>query len=266
MKKKRHQKVLRPLHANAGIGAEYQARLDALIREMQKSYVYWLRAQYRDNPPLMAQDASPSRELETELRKLGARWRVRMGDAANKLARFFTQRVSNQTERQLKKILRDGGMSVRFAITPEHQDIIRATVAENVSLIKSIHSQYHTQVEGLVMRSVAAGRDLSNLVKELEARYSITRDRAKLIALDQNNKATMAIRRERELSIGLDRGIWLHSHGGKEPRKTHLANSGKEFSVKDGWYDPDPKVLKNIWPAELIRCRCTWKPIVKGFS
>lgn len=263
---KRGDKILRPVFPNAGIAAAYRRKLDALVSAMAASYAYFLKAQYRQTPPTLAQDASPAEELRRELRKLGRRWEERFDDAAAKLARWFATSAARRSEDALKKILRDAGISVRFQMTPAMRDILAATVAGNVSLIKSIGSEYHTQVEGLVMRSVTAGRDLGFLAKELEKRHGITRRRAALIASHQNNMATAALRRARELEVGLERGIWLHSHAGVAPRKTHLANDRKEFSVRTGWFDPDPKVRRFIMPGELISCRCTWRPVVKGFS
>lgn len=260
------EKALPPVLPNAGIRALYAKKLRTLVLEMVHSYEHWICAAYRANPPRMAQDAVPAAELERVLRTLGIKWRKRFEGAAPELAAFFAQRVSRQSEAALKRILRDAGVTVRFTMTPELRDVLKATVAENVSLIKSIGSEYHTDVEGLVMRSVTTGRDLQQLTRDLKKRYDITDDRAKLIALDQNNKATSAIRRERETSLGLDDAIWMHSHAGKEPRPTHLANDGKKFSIREGWYDPDPRVRARIWPGQLIRCRCTWRVVVKGFS
>jgi len=258
--------VLRPVHANAGIQAAYRRKLMRMVDDMAKSYTHFLRAQYRATPPRMARDMSPARELQRALRELARRWQRQFDEGAPRLARWFAQSVATRSSLALRKILRDAGFSVRFKITPEVRDILDATIAENVSLIKSIPSQFATQVEGLVMRSVTAGRDLQSLTRDLRARYKITRERAELIALDQNNKATGAIRRARETNLGLEEGIWLHSKAGKEPRRTHLANHGRRFSIAEGWYDPDPKVRRKIMPGELIRCRCTWKPVVKGFS
>ena len=266
MRKRRDEKILPPVHANAGIAAEYRRRMDVLIREMQASYAYWLRARFREHPPVMAQDATPAAELERELKKLGAQWEDRFNKAAPLLAKYFTLSTAKRTEARLKKILRDGGVSVRFQMTPAMKDIVKATVAENVSLVKSIGSEYHTQVEGLVMRSVTAGRDLSFLTDELEKRYGITRRRAILIARDQNNKATSAFTRARQIEAGIDEAIWLHSHAGKTVRRTHLANDGKRYSISKGWFDTDPKVQRFIFPGELINCRCQSKSIVRGFS
>lgn len=261
--------TLRPAFANAGIEAAYRRSMYLLIAEMHRSYVYWLKAQYRETPPrTLAEDAaSPAEELERELKKLGRRWQKKFDEAAPRLAKHFARSVDKQSKSHLRTILREGGWSVKMQpFSPELQDVMNATVAENVGLIKSISSQYHTQVQGLVMRSVTEGRRLDELTKELQKRYGVTRRRAELIALDQNNKATSVINRERQLKVGIQKGVWMHSHAGKEPRRTHLANDGKEFDLQEGWFDPDPKVRKKIWPGQLIRCRCTWKPVVKGFS
>ena len=103
-------------------------------------------------------------------------------------------------------------------MTTPMNNALQATITENVGLIRSIPERYFTEVEGLVMRSVARGRDLSYLTDELQKRYGITRRRAALIARDQNNKATSVMQAARQKSLGITQGIWRHSHAGKEPR------------------------------------------------
>ncbi len=259
-------KVLRPVHANAGIRAAYRGKLDCLIEEMARSYAYWLRAAYRADPPEMAQDASPAVELDRAVRALGRYWQRRFNEAAPKLARYFAKSASRRSDAALRKILRDAGISVEFRMTAAMNDILQATIAENVGLIKSIASEYHTQVQGMVMRSVTAGRDLETLSKDLQKRFGITKRRAEFIALDQNNKATAALQRVRQVELGITKVIWLHSHAGKVPRPTHLANNGKPYDPAVGWFDPDPKVRRHIVPGELINCRCVAKPVIRGFS
>jgi SPP1 gp7 family putative phage head morphogenesis protein len=214
----------------------------------------------------MAQDESPAKDLERELRRLGIRWRKRFNAAAPKLAQWFLQSVEDRSSAALRRILKDHGITVKFTMTPAMRDIVDASVAESVGLIKSIQQQYHTEVQGLVMRSVKAGRRLDVLTRELQQRYGVTRKRAALISRDQNNKATAALTRARQVEIGIEEAVWLHSAGGKEPRPTHVANSGKRYRVDEGWYDTDPRVRRRIFPGELINCRCVSRPIVKGFS
>lgn len=259
-------KVLRAIWPNAALRAAYRAKLEALVEGMSRSYTYFLKAQFRETPPVMAMDATPAKELQRELRKLGARWENRIDELAPKLAAWFALSANKRSDAALQKIMRDAGWTVRFKMTRAMRDVMDAKVAENVALIKSIASEYHTQVEGLVMRSVTQGRDLGFLTRELENRYRITRRRASLIAITQNNMATSAMQRTRQIEIGIKEAIWLHSHAGHDPRKTHLANDGKRYNVATGWFDEDPKVKRFIWPGELINCRCSSKPIVKGFN
>jgi SPP1 gp7 family putative phage head morphogenesis protein len=260
------RKRTRAVQPNVGTQALYRKKLQKLTKCMADSVTYWLKAGYRANPPKMAQDALPSKDLERVIKALRRRWERQFDQAAPKLAAWFLQSVSSRSQAQLMKILRDAGISVKFQMTAEMKDVLAAVVQENVSLIRSIPSQYFTQIETLVAQSVTRGRDLGFLTKELQARYGVSYRRAALIARDQNNKATSALMKVRQTTLGIKEGIWMHSHAGKEPRPTHVANNNKKFSIEKGWYDPDRRVRRYIMPGELINCRCTWRPVVEGFS
>jgi len=258
-------RTLAPVHPNAGLRQAYQRKLLALVEAMSRSYVWWICACYRQNEPVLAQD-SPASELDKTIKGLGRYWSKRFNAIAPELAEWFAQDVDKRSSAALRSTLRKGGISVRFKVTKAMRDVLDASVAESVGLIRSIPQQYHTEVEGLVMRSVKAGRKLDVLTRELQQRYGVTRRRAALIARDQNNKTTAALTRARYEDLGIEKAVWLHSTAGKEPRPTHVKNSGKVYAVSEGWFDPDPRVRKRIWPGELINCRCVAKPVVKGFS
>jgi uncharacterized protein with gpF-like domain len=259
--------ALRGVRANAGLEAVYRKRLLCLVDAMQASVEYWLKSAYRKNEPaIIAMDATPAAELQKAIRRMVRQWQKNFNEGAEELARFFARSVRSRSDRQLMAILKKAGFTVRFTTTPAMRDVMRATVEQNVQLIKSIPQQYLTQVQGAVMRSVQTGRDLGSLSAELRQQFGVTRKRAALISLDQNNKATSAMVKVRQMELGIEKGIWRHSHAGKEPRPTHLANDGKLFSVSRGWFDPDPKVRRHIMPGELIRCRCFWQPVVEGFG
>lgn len=263
MKLRKGDKVLRPVHPNVGLEVEYRRKLKRLVDEMSRSYAHWIRAQYRRDPPAMAMDEPPSRKLERELSILGRQWLKRFDEAAPKLAQWFALATHNRSRDALKRILADAGISIPFQMTPAMRDVFHATVVENVSLIKSIQSQYHAEVQGMVMRSAAAGRDLEILTKDLQSRFGVTNRRAALIARDQNNKCTASFVRVRQEQLGL-KAKWLHSAGGKEPRPTHVANSGKLYDPAKGWLDP--AVGRRIWPGTEINCRCVSVSVVPGFS
>jgi len=232
MRRRKNEKVLRPVFPNAGIAALYRKKLRKLIEEMQASYVHFLKRQYRKKPPVLAQDDSPAQDLEKELRRLGVQWNKRFNDAAPLLAAWFAKSVAKRSDAALRRILKDAGITVESRMTKAMRDILNATLAGNVSMIKSIPEQYHAQVSDLVMRSVQTGRDLGTLSKELRARYGVTERRAALIAMTQNNMATSAMQHARQTELGIDEAIWMHSHAGVTPRKTHLANDGKALQYR----------------------------------
>jgi uncharacterized protein with gpF-like domain len=236
-----------------------------MIDEMERSTLHWLSAAWRGNPPpLMAMDELSSRALQQAVRDLVRRWNRRFTRAAAELAQYFAKSVNQRTDAALKKILKDGGLSVEFSMSQAQRDVLGAVVHQNVSLIKSIPQQSLAAVEGHVMQSVSMGRDLATLTKVLKTQFNVTRRRAKLIALDQNNKATAALTRARYLETGIQEAVWVHSGAGKEPRSSHV-KAGRErarFNVAEGWWDPDEK--KHVLPGELINCRCSMRPIIKG--
>lgn len=252
---------------------EYRVRLYRIIDEMSRSVMYWLRAAYRGQETGIAvvsgdrlayDDAPAANALEMAIRRLRSRWLARFSDLSANLAEYFATSARERTDAQLKDILWRGGMSVKFQLTPAVREVLPAIVKENVALIRSIPEQYLGKVEGAVMRSVTAGRDLATLTQELQEQHGVTRRRAKTISLDQNNKATGAIARARYIDMGIAKAIWCHSHAGFEPRPTHLANDKQEYDVVEGWFDPDPKVRRHIHPGELIRCRCFSRPVLPG--
>lgn len=262
-------KTIPPVRPSAAISAWYRAELDALIEQMNASVIYWLKAKYRANEPLIAQDELPAQALYKAIRAMRKRWQKQFDEAAPKLAKHFTKKAEQRSSARLKTILNEAGMTVKFTMTRAQSDVMRATIHEQVSLIRSIPQKYFTDIEGLVMRSVQTGRDLAPLATALQTQYGATKKRAALIARDQNNKATASMTMARQVEMGIGEAIWVHSHGGKVPRPTHRANDGKRYDVKRGWFDPDADGKgrgRFIHPGELINCRCVSRSIIPGFS
>lgn len=254
--------TISPTRANAGVEAWYRRQLDNHVRAMQKSVVYWLTANYKASGAAVAMDASPAVFLREAMRKLTRRWTKAFDEIAQKLAARFASDAFKNTDVSLSNELKTAGFTVEFKMTAPMNNALQATITENVGLIRSIPEKYFTEVEGLVMRSVARGRDLSYLTEELQKRYGITRRRAALIARDQNNKATSVMQAARQKSLGITQGIWRHSHAGKEPRPSHVKADGKVFDLDKGMF------LDGKWvmPGEEINCRCTWSAVLPGLN
>jgi SPP1 gp7 family putative phage head morphogenesis protein len=254
--------TVRAVHPNAGTEAEYRRKLDRLVSQMHRSLVYWLTAAYRANEPEMATDESPAMAMRNAMRALTRRWTKEFAKLAQDWGPDFAKSAAGHTDRAFAAALKKAGFTVRFKLTPEINDIVQASIGENVSLIKSIAAQHLSEVEGIVMRSVQRGRDLGGLTEELEQRFQITRRRAAGIAADQNAKATAVITEARQAQLGIAEGIWMHSGGGKKPRPSHVAANGKRYQIGKGmWIDGEW-----IRPGEKIRCRCVSRSIIPGFN
>lgn len=262
--KREAEKILKPVHPNVGVRQWYRKKLIRLIDQMHASVCYWVTAAWKANEPVMAQDEPPAAALARVLRALSRRWNKNFNQAAQDLAKYFAEDIDKRSVSALKHILEKGGFSVRFKLTPAMRDVLNATIQQNIALIKSIPQQYLPKVQQAVMASAQSGRDLKKTMQQINHTHTVTRKRAALISLDQTNKATSAMVRARQLDLGIEEGIWLHSHAGKTPRPTHVKNDGKKFSLKTGWYDP--AVKQYIMPGELIHCRCNWKPVIKGLA
>lgn len=256
---------MEPVRPNAGTEARYRRQLQALVKAMAASVLKTLRRVYAANEPEIAKDELPYAELKRAVRKLSRRWQRKFDEAAPQLADYFAQAANKRSATQLKRILKEGGFTVEFKMTRAARDVLGASIAEQVSLIKSIPEKYFTDIEGAVMRSVSAGRDLKSLTDNLQKNYGVTHRRAAFIARDQNNKATAALTRVRQQEIGVTEAVWVHSGGGKTQRPSHVAASKRQqrYDVTKGWWDPD--VEQFIFPGELPNCRCVSRPVIPGF-
>lgn len=256
-------KTLPPVRPNVGLEHSYQRRLEREIAAMQHDVTTQIFATWRENTPTLAQDASSAADLQATMRRLGVTWRRRFSILASEMARHFATAAAQRVDAGLRASLAKAGMSVRFTLTPAMRDALAATTNANVALIKSIPAQHLADVSGDVMRSIQTGRDLGQLARALTDTYGVTKRRAAFIAKDQNDKATATITRVRQVELGLQ-AAWLHSAGGKTPRKTHVANSGNPYDPKVGWLDP--AVGYRIFPGSEPGCRCVSRSIVPGLS
>lgn len=259
---------LAPIHANLGIEAAYRKKLQALIAEMSKSFIYWTRAAWNKSPPAMAQDdigfnrTRSIIDLRKAMERLGKHWQRKFDELAPELAKIFVDGATQHTDAAMMASLKRAGFTVKFKMTPQVSEAYHAVLAENVGLIKSISAEYLHDVQGHVWQAVKSGHDLGTLTKTLQERYGATHSRAALIARDQSNKAKAVIENTRRQQLGITKAIWQHSSGGKVPRQSHVQADGKEFDLDKGMYIDGEWIL----PGQKINCRCTSRAVIPGFE
>lgn len=252
---------------NISLEVWYRSELMKMLEKIAKKTEREVLKVWKNNTPKMtlqaeqaAKDSSPAVELSTLLTRLKNYFDRYFSELEPKVAKKFTSRAQKSATVSLRQILKEEGFTVNFRLTRQMNDILQATIAENVGLIKSIHTAYFNQVQEIVMQGVKNGRDMDYIRKELVDRYRISERKAKLIARDQTNKAMQTISRARSLEAGITEATWVHIPGAKMSREAHKNFDGKKFDLTKGMYDPD--VGKWIMPGELINCNCRFKLVL----
>ena len=269
-----------------GSGVDYRRALQKLIATMSASYEWWIEAKYRralaanvdagrvagaEVAANMAQDAKPGPSQTTtdmlgELARLRAYWTKYFDSYAKKIAEQATEAWYAENRLQWEGKLRRAGFDIKMQLTPSQNLILRAKVQENVSLIRSIHEDYHKDVEGIVLRSFTAGRDLSDMAARIKDRGKVSTSRAALIARDQANKATAQMNAARQRELNLQFAVWVHSAGQREPREKHV-RAGREqwvFNTQVGIDFGDG--FGHVLPGEAIKCSCVSRTIIPAIG
>lgn len=252
------------VHPNAGVEAEYRSELQQLIVRMFRELDRAIREAWNtaDEPAVMAHDAKPPKIdlLTRAMEKWGGLWVKRMETLADEMASQFANKNRNVTDKALKRSFATAGLTIKFAPTRQMIDGYKAVVGENVGLIKSIPQEALKKVQRDVYSAITKGSDLASLSVKIRDTYDVTYNRAALIARDQNNKAKAVFEAARRQQLGISEAIWQHSHGGAEPRPTHVALDGKRYTIAKGAWDSAVKQF--IQPGELINCRCVSKAVI----
>lgn len=262
--------VGKPLHYPAPVSRAYEQKLAALIRRMRKEYEREVKRLYATlGTPTVdgaTMDASLASQARIVLNRLGERWARAFSRASKEIVDGFISRLDKFAKRDVERSLEQlsGGLTIKTPQWPGAlEDKLKASITENVALIRSIPQQYHERLEGVVMRSIQSGEQGSaHVYREIMKTGTVTESRARLIATDQTRKLTTALNVERMKAAGVRRWRWLHSGGSAEPRRLHLELSGQEFSYDDPPPIIDERTGERGFPGQLINCKCVLVPVI----
>ena len=122
-----------------------------------------------------------------------------------------------------------------------------AWIRQNVSLVKSIGTQYHDRLNTIISNGVFSGNSVKQISDQIQAQFGVTKHRATLIAQDQILSANARITQIRAESLGIKEYIWK-TVGDSRVRPEHAELAGRVFSWEK------PPAIGN--PGTQIRCRC----------
>lgn len=251
---------------NASVASRYYRDIDSLIFSMTADVEKRIKALFQSKvgQTYFAEDSSISDGARVLMDSLIKKFTGTFNDRARPIADRFANSADKASSSQVHSSLEQlsGGLSLPTAnLDGQLKDILEATIAENVGLIRSIAQEYLTDVQGAVMRSITSGNGLQDLVPFLKKHKDITQRRAQLIALDQNRKAMNNLSRGRMENLGLTHFQWQHTGGSQEPRQLHIKMSGKIYAF-DNPPIIDERTGERGFPGQAINCRCRMIPVI----
>ena len=279
MRKKTDFILGKPLIPNAGVRSWYTKELDSLVKKMdertRKIVLEIFEKAAKSGGNVEAQERMALNELNKYYAELFKR-------KAKELAASMVSKQNRNVSSAVRASVEGFGAGVglkkiKTTVMPKklRQDL-KAAINQNVNLIRSIHSQYFTRLEGAVYRSIIDGNGISFLQKELLKYGADSKRRARNIAKDQSHKAYEAIARSRLEEAGFD--YWQFEHGGgtKTVRHYHILDVSKGglnhsiHKIGEKAYDAHAIRLKGgaykgqwIYPGELPFCSCRMRPVLK---
>ncbi|SAK33214.1 SPP1 family phage head morphogenesis protein [Burkholderia multivorans] len=160
-----------------------------------------------------------------------------------------------QQAQEMSRALRD---ELRRAPTGE---TMRALMAEQVTLIKSIPLEAAERVHRLTIEALEDSTRAAAISKEIQRSGEVAKSRADLIARTEVSRAATSLTEARARAVGSTHYRWVTS-GDSDVRPGHRALNGKVFA----WDDP-PEVNENgrimrHHPGQIWNCRCWAEPII----
>lgn len=280
----------KPFMPSKALEDEYKRELRDLLKDMLKETSNEVVNMYKQSGFAMDADFT---DFEKRFNDLKEKFEKIFKEKGLEVAKRMVMRQFRYCRSTFNKIMerllpKENAFTIQGSAIPKSQEeIIKASIYENVSLIKSIPAKYFEDVTGAVVRSMQDSGSIKQLKEQILRFNNITKKRANLIALDQTRKTYTAITKKNLQEVGLTKVKWLHSGGG-EPREYHIRKWDGKSGLKDGRpnglngfifdinnppvieHACEPKTARGTYrpevrglPTQLVNCKCVMRAIVE---
>lgn len=134
-------------------------------------------------------------------------------------------------------------------------ETIEDVLARNTALIRNVSDQARGRIADIVFRGLQNRTPAREVAKQINAAVQMGRERSLRIAIDQTQKLSSALDKERQLQLGMDSFIWRHS-GKVHYRPEHKERDGKTFAWESEVARTDP-------PGFAPFCGCKAKGVLR---
>lgn len=271
------RKVKKPPREPRQIERRYQAEFVTAIKEIEKN----IKEKLFENLNALVQKRETSLRLDTyvdDLETMMSEITIFANNENQKIIAGLNekgQKISGWNKKELSKVYESVlGVNLfdRLSVDGEWLDTeIKSWAKENTALINKLSEDMLKDVESITLRGLREGQSIDTLKSEIQKRFSITENRAKLIARDQTARLNSNLSKARQQNLDLDLYEWS-SAGDERTRDSHAALDGYVCTYSD------PTIISDdggkTWfsrasvggyigdPGTDIQCRCVALPIL----
>lgn len=267
----RRVKKPKPVAISKQAGQRYNSELQMMVRMIRKDVNEQLMPLLKELAPQYQRDSARvstldqyNEQIVSAIRALLDKWRSPSFRAiGDQIARQFITTADRVNRERFERSMGGFGFDL-FSDSPDLQEYLSMSIADNSRLITSISDQYLNDVESIVMTNVRAGGRPSAIAKQLTKQFGVTSARARLIARDQTAKANGDLSARRQTASGFEYFQWNDSDD-ERVRSRHEDIANKVTAYGKGIYrwdnPPHSDTGAPIIPGQDFQCRCTGRPV-----
>ena len=140
-----------------------------------------------------------------------------------------------------------------------YKQIMKSWVDENIGLISTLPQDSLGEMKEIVKRGFSEGTITTEIAKELQNKYNITKRHARLIARDQIGKLYSKISQKQQTDAGCTQYTWSTS------QDSRVRDSHRHLNrTTQNWDSPpivDERTGRRCHPGEDYQCRCVALPV-----
>lgn len=265
--KKKIKKIASPVKSLRGLELQYQKEINKLGRMLIGAIKENLLPFLKASQSMYALD-NMSSQLHVIFNRLNAQFtgNIIASFAQNTAAPIIEKIAKNNKKKFDRSVNKATGIDLGPIITTEGlEDFMSMNINKNVSLIKTLPTEYFKQIEVIVNNGIISGARYSTIAKEITSKIgsanSKLANRIKTIARNEVQTINSQLTLRRSESLGIKKGIYRTSED-ERVRKCHSELNNVEFDLKKGAWSKS--CGKFIQPGITdINCRCSYSPVIE---
>lgn len=174
--------------------------------------------------------------------------------ASNKIADKMGLLMYRFFNTQIKSNLTQSGFELDLeSYYKSDRQVLDNLITNSEEYIKKYGEDIATWLRTEIRTNYLQGKTSVELKEQIQERFSVDKNKAKLIARNESSTFMGAMEKKRFQDLGVEEAIW-QTVGDERVRSSHKHLNGKKFKLDKGLYNE--KTNEFVFPKSEINCRC----------